>query len=123
MIRLIRPEIGKKGIREVIKVLKSGFLVQSKNVEKFEAKIAEYLNIKYAIAVSSGTAALHLSLIALRIKEEDEVILSDFTFPSTGNVVALVGAKPILVDIDLRTYNIDSSIFNCFYYYSFSYHA
>jgi len=107
MIRLTRPEIGEKEIREIGKVLKSGFLVQGKNVKKFEKEVSKYLNVKYAVAVSSGTAALHLSLIALGIKEGDEVILSDFTFPSTGNVVVLVGAKPILVDIDLSTYNID----------------
>ncbi|KPL19216.1 MAG: glutamine--scyllo-inositol aminotransferase [candidate division Zixibacteria bacterium SM23_81] len=107
MIRLARPQIGQEEIKEVSKVLGSGFLVQGKNVEKFETKVAEYLKVKYAIAVSSGTAALHLSLMALGIKEGDEVILPDFTFPATGNVVALVGAKPILVDIDLKTYNID----------------
>lgn len=107
MIRLIYPEIGDKEIQEVSKVLKSGFLVQGKNVEKFEKKVAKYLKVKYAMAVSSGTAALHLSLIVLGIEQGDEVILSDFTFPSTGNVVALVSAKPILVDIDLKTYNID----------------
>lgn len=108
MIRLIRPHIGKKEIKEVIKVLKSGFFVQGENVKKFETKLAEYLNVKYAIAVSSGTAALHLSLIASGIKNKNEVILPDFTFPATGNVVALAGAKPILVDIDLNTYNINT---------------
>ncbi|MFQ6083135.1 MAG: DegT/DnrJ/EryC1/StrS family aminotransferase [Methanosarcinales archaeon] len=107
MIRLTTPELGKEEIKEVGKVLRSGFLTQGENVEKFELKIAEYLNVKYAIAVSSGTAALHLSLIALEIKKGDEVILPDFTFPATGNVIALVGAKPVLVDIDLKTYNID----------------
>lgn len=107
MIKLIQPKISKEEIHEVSKVLKSGLLVQGKNVERFESSISEYLNVKHAIAVSSGTAALHLSLIALGIKQGDEVILPDFTFPATGNVVALVGAKPILVDIDLKTYNID----------------
>ena len=109
MIRLIRPELSKKEIQEVSKVLESGLLVQGRNVEKFETIVSEYLNVKYAIAVSSGTAALHLSLITLGIKEGDEVILTDFTFPATGNVVALVGAKPVLVDIDLKTFNIDPS--------------
>lgn len=107
MIRLIRPEIGTEEIRKVSEVLKSGFLVQGKNVEKFEKKVANYLSVKYAMAVSSGTAALHLALIALGIKEGDEVVLPDFTFPATGNVVVLVGAKPVLIDIDLKTFNID----------------
>lgn len=107
MIRLTKPDIGKGGIEEIDKVLKSGFLVQGKNVSKFEKMIADYLKIKYTVAVSSGTAALHLSLIALGIGKGDEVIVPDFTFPATGNVVALVDARPILVDIDLKTYNID----------------
>ena len=109
MIRLTKPEIGKEEIREVGKVLRSGFLVQDENVEKFESTVSEYLGVEYAVAVSSGTAALHLSLISLGIKQGDEVIIPDFTFPATGNVVALVGAKPILVDIDLMTYNIDAT--------------
>lgn len=109
MIRLTKPGIGKREIKEINKVLKSGFLVQGGNVSKFEKMIADYLKIKHAVAVSSGTAALHLSLIALGIGKDDEVIVPDFTFPATGNVVALVGARPILVDIDLKTYNIDST--------------
>jgi len=107
MIRLIRPDIGKKETKEVSKILKSEFLIQGENVEKFESRVAEYLNVKYAVAVSSGTAALHLSLVAMEIGKDDEVIVPDFTFPATGNVVALVGARPVLVDIDLKTYNID----------------
>lgn len=107
MIRLTKPVITDEEVGEVNKVLKSGFLVQGKNVAKFEKMIADYLNVKYTVAVSSGTAALHLSLIALGIGKGDEVIVPDFTFPATGNVVALVDARPILVDIDLKTYNID----------------
>jgi len=108
-MRLIMPDIAEEEISEVIKVLKSGLLVQGKNVNKFESKVAEFLNVKYAVAVSSGTAALCLALITIGIKDGDEVILPDFTHPATGNVVALTNAKPVLVDIDLRTYNIDSS--------------
>ncbi|MDD5530064.1 MAG: DegT/DnrJ/EryC1/StrS family aminotransferase [bacterium] len=107
MIKLIQPVVSEDIIKEVVKILKSGLLVQGKNVEKFEKSVADYLKVKYAFAVNSGTSALHLSLIALGIKENDEVIIPDFTFPATGNVVALTGAKPILVDIDLKTYNID----------------
>lgn len=107
MIHLIKLEIGEEEISTVEKVLRSGLLVQGKNVETFEEIIADYLGIKFAIAVSSGTAALHLSLLVLEIGPGDEVIVPDFTFPATGNVVALIGAKPVLVDIDLSTYNID----------------
>jgi len=87
-------------------VLDSGFLVQSKYVAQFERQVATYLGVKHAVAVSSGTAALHLSLISLGIGPGDEVIVPAYTFPATANVAELVGAKPVLVDVDLDTYNI-----------------
>ena len=68
-------------------VIKSGFLTQGKFLKKFEENIKNFFRIKYAIGVSSGTAALHLSLIAIGVKEGDEVILPAFTFPATANVV------------------------------------
>jgi len=87
-------------------VLDSGFLVQGRYVAQFEHRVADYLGVKHAIAVSSGTAALHLSLIALGIGLGDEVIVPAYTFPATANVVELIGTKPVLVDVDLETYNI-----------------
>lgn len=108
-IRLVVPEIDHEEISAVEEVLKSGYLVQGENVENFERLVADYLGVKHAIAVTSGTSALHLSLIALGIKKGDEVLVPDFTFPATANVVELVGAKPILVDINIDTYNIDAS--------------
>jgi len=87
-------------------VLDSGFLVQGRYVAQFEQRVANYLGVKHAIAVSSGTATLHLSLIALGIGLGDEVIVPAYTFPATANVVELIGAKPVLVDVDLETYNI-----------------
>lgn len=108
MIRLTIPDIGEEEIQAVVKVLRSGYLVQGQNVEAFESRVAEYVGVKYAVAVSSGTAALHLSLLALGIGPGDEVIVPDFTFPATANVVELVGARAVLVDIDLASYNIDT---------------
>jgi perosamine synthetase len=109
MIRLTVPEIGEDDIQAVVEVLRSGYLVQGHNVRAFEASIAAYLQVKHAVAVSSGTAALHLAVLAAGIGPGDEVLVPDFTFPATANVVAAVGAIPILVDIDLRTFNLDAT--------------
>lgn len=107
MIRLTVPDIGKEELEEIKKVLDSKNLVQGDKVEEFENKIKEYLNVKNAIAVSSGTAALHLSLLALGISDNDEVIVPDFTFPATSNVVENVGATTKFVDIKLDNLCID----------------
>jgi len=109
MIRLAKPHITEEAIERVAEVLRSGNLVQGKNVRQFEQDIQEYLNVKYAVMVSSGTAALHLSLLALDIGPDDEVIVPAFTYPATANVVEIVGAKPILVDITLDNFCIDVS--------------
>lgn len=106
-IRLTIPTIDDDEISKVAEVLRSGYLVQGKYVQKFEQLVAEYLGIKYAIAVSSGTAALHLALLILDIGPVDEVIIPDFTFPATANVVSLTKALAVPVDIDLETFNID----------------
>ena len=107
MIRLTIPEIGEEEVQAVAKVLHSGYLVQGEHVHEFERLVAEYVGVRHAVAVSSGTAALHLALLALDIGPADEVIVPDFTFPATANVVELARAKPVLVDIDLATYNVD----------------
>ena len=109
IIRLAKPNISSNAIDEIADVFKSGFLVQGKKVAEFEKNLANYFNVKNAICVSSGTAALHLSLIALNIKQGDEVIVPAFTFPATANVVELVGAKPVFVDINLNDFCIDIS--------------
>ncbi|MGH8546211.1 MAG: aminotransferase class I/II-fold pyridoxal phosphate-dependent enzyme, partial [Gammaproteobacteria bacterium] len=92
MIRLTIPEIGEEEIQAVVRVLRSGYLVQGVQVREFERLVAEYVGVKHGIAVSSGTAALHLALLALNIGPGDEVIVPDFTFPATANVVEFVGA-------------------------------
>jgi len=108
MLKLSEPHIPEKAIAKAVEVLKSGNLIQGKYVKEFELSLENYLNIKHAILVSSGTAALHVSLMALDIKRRDEVIVPAFTFPATANVVELVGAKPVYVDINLGDFCIDS---------------
>jgi dTDP-4-amino-4,6-dideoxygalactose transaminase len=107
-IRLSKPYFGdKQSVMIMIKdILDRGFLVQGNYVTKFEKQLSGYLGVKHSIAVSSGTAALHIALVALGIGRGDEVIVPAYTFPSTANVVELVGGKPIFVDVDLDTYNI-----------------
>lgn len=107
MIRITTPDLGQEELKEVEKVFDSGYLVQDKYVKEIENFITNYIGAKYTVVVSSGTAALHLSLIASGIKEKDEVIVPDFTFPATANVVELIGARPIFVDIDLNSLCID----------------
>lgn len=109
MIRLARPQVGREEIEEITSVMESGFLTNGPKVGEFEHALAEYLNIKHVIAVSSGTAALHLTLLALGMGESDEVIVPDFTFPAVANSVVLAGGKPVFCDIDLATFNIDPS--------------
>ena len=108
-IRLSKPYFNdKKFIIDRLNIaLDTGYLIQGRYVEEFEQMVAKFLGVKHAIAVSSGTAALHLSLIAIGIKPGDEVIAPSYTFPATVNVIELVGAKPVLVDVDMDTYNID----------------
>ena len=111
-IRLAKPFLGNRNdFNGILKeILDCGFLTQGRYVEQFENLVARYLDVPNAIAVSSGTAALHLVLLALDIGLGDEVIVPAFTFPATANVVELVGAKPVFVDVDLSTYNIDEKM-------------
>lgn len=102
-----QPHIGKEEIKEVVDTLKSGWLTAGPKTMKFEKSLVKYIGAKYAIAVNSCTAALHLSLVALKIGRGDEVITTPFTFASTANVIVHVGAKPVFVDIKRDTYNID----------------
>jgi len=108
MIRLAKPNFPEIAIEKAIEVLRSGNLVQGKYVKEFENLLCEYLKVKNAIVVSSGTAALHLAMIALEINQGDEVIVPAFTFPATANVVEAVGATPIFVDINLSDFCIDT---------------
>lgn len=106
MIKLSVPSIGDEECRVVERVLRSGQLVHGEECELFEKELAQYLDCKEVVIVSSGTAALHLALVALGIGPGDAVLVPDFTFPATVNVIEIVGARPIFVDVDLKTYNI-----------------
>src|SRR5262249_28509942 len=86
-------------------VLTSGQLTMGSRVPVFEGLVARACGVSHAVAVSSGTAALHLALLALGVGEGDEVIVPAYTFPATANAVELCGAKAVLVDVDPATFN------------------
>jgi len=102
------PYITEDEINVVREVLKSGWLSMGHKTSEFESKFAEYVGSRYAVATNSCTAALFLSLKVLGIKEDDEIITTPFTFAATANVIVHCGAKPVFVDIDEKTYNIDA---------------
>jgi dTDP-4-amino-4,6-dideoxygalactose transaminase/nucleoside-diphosphate-sugar epimerase len=101
------PMIGREEEEEVLDSMRSGWMTTGPKTKRFEQDLADYAGAKHAIAVNSCTAALHVSLAALGIGAGDEVITSGITFPATANVVIHLGAKPILVDVDPTTLNID----------------
>lgn len=105
------PQIDEREIQMVTEVLKSGRLTarigSSSMVAGFEQAYAKLVESKHAVAASSGTAALHMSLLAAGVKLGDEVIIPSFTFVATAEAVVLSGAKPVFVDIDPQTYNMD----------------
>ncbi len=101
------PYIGDEDMVEVMDTLRSGWLGTGPKVQRFEAMFREYIGAKHAIALSSCTAGLHLALEATGVGPDDEVITSPLTFSSTANVVVHTGAKPVFVDVDRRTMNMD----------------
>jgi dTDP-4-amino-4,6-dideoxygalactose transaminase len=103
-IRLARPDVGEAELAAVAEVLASGQLTMGSRVAAFEKLLAQTVGTADAVAVSSGTAALHLALLALRIGPGDEVIVPAYTFPATANVVELCGARTVLVDVDPETF-------------------
>lgn len=109
IITLAKPIFEEKEINSLVTVLKSGNLVQGKIVETVETKISKIISSKYSSMVSNGTASLHLALKALNIGLGDEVIIPAFSYIATANVVELVGAKPVFVDINIKTFNIDET--------------
>ncbi len=93
--------------KEINEVLESSQFIGGKKLERLQKELADFTGSKYAICCSSGTDALLLSLISLDIKKGDEVITTPFTFIATAEVISLLGATPVFVDIDEQTYNID----------------
>jgi len=107
MIPIAKPIIEQEEKQAVLEVLESGMLAQGERVRAFESAFAEFIGVKYAIATSSGTTALHTALLAHQIDAGAEVITTPFSFIATANCILYVGARPIFVDIDARTFNID----------------
>ena len=103
------PDIGEEEINAVVDVLKSKrlTLLEGNITEQFEKEFGSWIGTKYAVAVNSGTAAIHAVLMALNIKKGDEVIVPPYTFVATVSPVIMQNAQPIFADIDLKTYNID----------------
>ena len=106
-IRLAWPDLGPEELAAIAEVLESGYLTMGPKVAEFEAVLADACGTEHAVAVSSGTAAVHLAVAALGLGEGDEVIVPAYTFPATANAVVLAGARPVLVDVDRRTMNVD----------------
>ena len=101
------PAIGAEEIRAVAETLESGWLTSGTKVKRFEDDFAEYIGSTHAVAVNSGTAALHLALDAIGIRPDDEVIVPTMTFTATAEVVLYFKAKPVLVDCQEDTLNLD----------------
>jgi len=105
-IPITKPFITKDEEKEVVRVLRSGWLAQGPKAEKFEEKVSGSVGSKYAVAFNSCTSALHTALILSGVGAGDEVIVPSFSFIATANSVLHAGAKPVFVDIDEKTYNI-----------------
>jgi perosamine synthetase len=107
MIPFHRASLGEEEVEAVADVIRSGWLTMGAKTLEFEKSFASYVGAKNAIAVSSGTAALHLALDAIGLKKDDEVLLPTTTFTATAETVTYVGARPVLVDIRPDTMNLD----------------
>ncbi len=107
MINIARPQMGDEEKAAVMAVLDSGQLAQGSVVAEFEDAFAQYCGARHGIATSNGTTALHLAVLAHQIGQGDEVITAPFTFIASSNSVLYAGARPVFVDIDPDTYNID----------------
>jgi dTDP-4-amino-4,6-dideoxygalactose transaminase len=101
------PAVGDEEIEAVAATLRSGWLTTGPRAAELERRIAEMVGAKHAVAVSSGTAAMHLALVALRVGPDDDVITSPITWPATANVIVHVGARPVFADVRDSDLNID----------------
>jgi len=106
-IQWASPSFGEEEERELLDAFRSGWVSQGPKVKAFEEAIARFLGVKHAVAVNSGTSALDVALKALGIGPGDEVIVPDFTYIATANAVVYQGARPVTVDVDPRTLNLD----------------
>jgi dTDP-4-amino-4,6-dideoxygalactose transaminase len=110
MIPIAKPYIGEEEKALIMEVLDSGMLVQGSKVAALEEEFKQVCGVKYAVATNSGTTALHTALLAHGIGEGDEVITTPFTFISSANSILFTGAKPVFVDIEPDTFNINSDL-------------
>jgi perosamine synthetase len=110
MISIAKPLIGAEEKQAVLEVLDSGIIAQGPRVKAFEEAFATMCGVEHAIATTSGTTALHVALLAHDIGEDDEVITSPFTFIASANSILYTGARPVFVDIDPVTYNLDPGL-------------
>jgi perosamine synthetase len=110
VIPINRPQMDEEEVQAVLEVMRKGPLTNAlgagPKVLEFERNFAQFTGTKHAVAVNTGTAALHASLMAVGIKRDDEVILPSFTFVATAEAVVLAGGKPVFTDIDPLTYNL-----------------
>lgn len=102
-----KPCISEETIEDLAQCIRSGWLTTGPRVQEFEAALRDYLQVPHALAVSSATAGLHLALLALDLEKGDEVITPSLTFAATANVIVQAGGKPVFVDSDPQTYNLD----------------
>jgi len=107
MIPIAAPQIGDEERNAVLAVLDSGQLAQGPVVEEFEREFARWCGVPFAVAVNSGTAALHLLMLAHGIGRGDEVITTPFTFIASANAILYTGARPVFVDVESETFNLD----------------
>src|SRR4051812_2841343 len=103
MIPYARPSIGEREIAEVEACLRSGWLSTGPRAMRFEKELAAQLGVRHALGASSGTAALHLALLAAGVGPGDEVITTPMTWVSTANVILHAGARPVFVDVERAT--------------------
>jgi dTDP-4-amino-4,6-dideoxygalactose transaminase len=101
------PAVGEEEIAAVAETLRSGWLTTGPRAAELERRAAEYLEAEHVLAVSSGTAALHLALVALGVGPGDEVVTTSLTWPATANVIVHCGATPVFADVDDGTLNVD----------------
>src|SRR5689334_7484145 len=105
MIPVVKPTLGSAEEDAVLAVLRSGQIAQGARVEELEQRFAALIGARHAVATTSGTASLHMNLLALGVGPGDEVITSPFTFIASANSVMYCGAQPVFVDIDSNSYN------------------
>jgi Predicted pyridoxal phosphate-dependent enzyme apparently involved in regulation of cell wall biogenesis len=110
MIPIAKPQLDEAEIEAVTNVLRSGIIAEGPRVAEFEQEFADYTGTEYAVAVNSGTAALHAALLAHGIGKGDEIITSSFSFIATANSILFTGARPVFADIKSDTFNLDPQL-------------